>query len=64
MRVLPYQQQLLVELDRLLRLPFRGVPEHHNDWRQRSESHHRRLPDYRLAMRFLPPDYNLGCGSF
>ena len=63
LRRMPYQQQLLAEFSRLLRLPPSSIRQHHDDWRLSAEPRHRRLPDDRIGVRELPPDYDLVRGS-
>ena len=60
-RLLPYQQQLQPQFDGLLWLPPGGLPEHHDDWRERSEPRHGGISDFGFGVRDLPPDHHLGC---
>jgi hypothetical protein len=62
--VVPCEQQLHAEFHRLLRMPLRRIPEHHDDWRQRPEPRYGRLPHDCGGLLHLPPDYNMGGWSF
>jgi len=52
-----------LNFSRLLRLPPSSIRQHHDDWRLSAEPRHRRLPDDRIGVRELPPDYDLVRGS-
>jgi hypothetical protein len=59
-RVVPREQQLHPEFDRLLWMPFGGVPKHHDDWRQRSEPRHSRFSNDCRSLLDVPSHHNMG----
>jgi hypothetical protein len=64
LRLLPCEQQLHPQFGGLLWMPPGGIPEHHNDWRERPEPRHVRVPDDSFGLRDMPHDHYLGRGSF
>jgi hypothetical protein len=63
LRLLPRKQQLHPQFDGLLWVPPASISAHHDDWRERTESRHGRVPDHGFGLRDVPLDYYLGCGS-
>jgi len=62
LRRLPCGRQLHAEFDGLLRLSPGGLQQHGWDGRKRSQSRRVRVPDHRIGLCHVPPDYHLGGG--